>query len=205
MNKFFIQQDNKGFTLIELMLAMSLFTFVMIIATVGFVGINRTFTKGVARKQLSESVQRLTDDMTKTILNGGAFSSVAMDETNNEKLCNVSTCYVWRPYTASSNKNETFGLVKRPNDGTSKIDGEVLVDKRYKIDYLRVNNIDGTNLYRVTGIIRSADVSAFNLADSSKYPTDNQDISCKGSAQANVSTNCALEKFSFVIRVGAGD
>lgn len=206
MNKLFKQQNSAGFTLIELMLAMSLFTFVMIIATVGFVGINRTFTKGVARKQLSESVQRLIDDITTSINNGGKFTQ-NNEEISKGKLCNTSVCYIWTPYD-KARPSDTEGLYK-VSSGNVSVDGAkktYLVDSRYKVDYLQVDPLD-TNLYRVTGIIRSADETAFNFPtgeNANKYPAENQDITCKGSAQEGASTSCALEKFSFVIRVGAG-
>ena len=37
--------NSEGFTLIELMLAMTIFSAVMVVATVGFIGMNRTFNR----------------------------------------------------------------------------------------------------------------------------------------------------------------
>ena len=85
MNKIL---NSKGFTLIELMLAMALFTTVLVITTVGFIGINRTFSKGLVRKQLSESVQRTTEDITRTLRAEGTRVS----ELSDNRVMGTTTC-----------------------------------------------------------------------------------------------------------------
>ncbi len=184
-----MDMNKRGFTLVELMLAMSLFIFVMMVATVGFVGINRTFTKGMVRKDLSEGVQRLTESITLTIRNEGQLANLqeAADAGENlSQLCASHTCYVW---------GKGVGLKKTKGEVT-----EVVLDERYKVDFLKVTSLTG-DLYRVSGIVRTNEDSDFNY-DKDKYPNDTQEISCKGSAEVGVSKNCALEKFSFVVSVG---
>lgn len=199
MSRLHIPHDDRGFTLIELMLSMSLFIFVMIVATVGFVGINRTFTKGLARKQLSESVQRLAEDITTTINNDGGLNS---SNIGRGQLCSSLSCYVWAPYSEDS-PDKPSGLRKvtiaEADNPNSK--GGIIIDERYKVDRLDVARIGSENLYRVSGIIRTADKNAFNFPDDG-YPELNQNITCKGSAQEGASTSCSLEKFSFVVRAG---
>ncbi len=59
--------NSKGYTLIELMLAMGLFSVILVVSTIGFIGINRTYTRGVIKKQLSESIQKLSSDIETTL------------------------------------------------------------------------------------------------------------------------------------------
>lgn len=198
--KLIKKTNQSGFTLIELMLAMTLFISVMIVATVGFVGINRTFSKGLVRKQLSETVQRLTEDMTTTINNEGGLDSTN-SKSENGKVCSQLTCYVWTPYQTDDEGSP--GLYKvalgdvdvAGQPDTKKV---TIADERYKVDKFSVVSIGG-GLYRVTGIIRTKDLDAFEIADPLNYPA-NGEIFCKGSAQDGASQNCALEKFSFVVR-----
>ena len=69
------KNDIKGFTLVELMLAMTVFSTVMVIATVGFIGMSRTFNRGLIRKDLSEYSQSATEDITRTIRGLGSTAN----------------------------------------------------------------------------------------------------------------------------------
>ena len=195
-----------GFTLIELMLAMSLFISILVISTTGFVGINRTFSKGIVRKQLSEAKQQTIEEITRSIRAYGALSVPIQDPPNPGispyAVCNQAQCFVWN--TSSGGGNEKFGLMKTigidPDDMTGAIE---LVDNRFKIDFIDVNKVaDAEGLYRVTGVMRIKDDEPFKFESTlanyllSKNPNG---ISCKGSSEAGASRNCALEKLDFVV------
>lgn len=197
---------NYGFTIIELLLAMTIFVSVMIVATAGFIGINRTFSKGLARKQLSETVQKVTDDITLTINNEGGLGTIQptnLPSSDYKAVCGTSTCYVYPGF----NITDDAGMFKaRLNtDGTIDLANKVyVVDDRYKVDLLNVDSVT-YGLKRISGIIRSKDIASFDIPETG-YPVvgqdvDTQNITCKGSGAA---TNCALEKFSFIVNTNGG-
>lgn len=196
--------NKEGFTLVELMLAMSLFITVMIVATVGFVGINRTFSKGLVRKNLSEGLQRSVEDITRSVrVYGSDFSKSTVENTNVATYCvEGSLCYVWEEYD-SNNDNRKGGLyrVNGEFDPNTYRDGEELLDERFVVDKLVIDPIPNeSGLVRISGVIRTNESDAYNI--------DKNDLTntiCKGSAQEGASQNCALEKFNTVVRrVGVG-
>ena len=179
-----------GFTLIELMLAMSLFISVMVVATVGFVGINRTFSKGLAQKALSEQAQKTVEDMTSTVRSNGATLSSLEGKENT--LCSSTVCYVW-----GNQLGERGGLYKVLNASADTVDqvyqgGVELFDQRFFVAKLNVTQLAGSELVRIEGVVHS------NQEGVVEGDSPDQ-LVCKGSAQEGASRNCALEKFEFVV------
>ncbi len=199
MNKYINQH---GFTLIELMLAMTLFISVMMVATVGFIGINRTFSKGMVRKQLSESVQRVTEDMTSSIRSNGSSSLTKAQVPETDSQCTGSVCYIW-----PLGDDGPGGLYRVPADPVSvneyATSGTKLLDERFVVDYLDVSPVgDSTDLSRVTGMFRLRDKNAFTFSYKDGV-LEKEKTACRGSAEAGASQNCALEKFNFVVSTSA--
>lgn len=201
MNKYINQQ---GFTLIELMLAMTLFISVMMVATVGFIGINRTFSKGMVRKQLSESVQRITEDMTRSIRSNGSSSLTKAQVPETDSQCTGSVCYIW-----PLGDDGPGGLYRVPADSVSvneyATSGIKLLDERFVVDYLDVGPVGlSDDLSRVKGMFRLRDETAFNKFTAQDGTPEKEKTVCKGSAESGASQNCALEKFNFVVSTSAG-
>lgn len=204
--------SQQGFTLIELMLAMALFATIMIITTAGFIGINRTYTRGTIKKQLSESVQRLESHLTATLranqqtntdsCSGANGSSDCVGTVGYDALCLTGGRYYWGTQTNNS------GLYVDYNDCTDTVNTNNaigLVDERYVVEYLRVEPLPNSGLYRISGGIRTADDAAFttNLGDFVGLdPADNYDresVSCRGSSAGSIVQTCAVEHFSTVV------
>lgn len=197
MSRFTIKKARrnvKGFTLVELMLAMSLFITVMVVATAGFVGMNRTFTKGVVRKQLSEGVQRTSEELTRALRSGGQLSAGEVEEGSNERsIANSSTCFIWQ-----QTKLYTYSKCSVA-EASSRIE---LLDQRFAVDFLAVENLSG-DLYRIKGVFRTADETAFSYEEDDRAAyLESQNLNgifCKGSAQVGSDQNCALEKLDIVV------
>jgi len=196
-------KQQSGFTLIELMLAMSLFIGIMVISTVGFVGMNRTFTRGTIRKQLSEAVQNSTQDMARAAQASPQNATVATcnpskpgcDSTVNA-VCLGATRYLW-------NKDDG-GLYKdfRSCSEAPAPDKQSLMDNRYKVQALEVTPL-ARSLVRIRGVYSTAEEAALALPNTSD-PEYAFKITCKGSAETSLVQTCAVEKFDVVINaVGA--
>lgn len=200
-----ISRNTKGFTLVELMLAMSLFISILVISTTAFVGINRTFSKGVTRKQLSEAVQRTVEEVTRSIREGGSRPQ-ATAVLGYGAVCNSQSCFVWKAPSIDS------GLIKTiSGDVENASDAYKIVDDRYKVDFIKIETLPTTNdnkLYRISGVMRTPDNDAYSFVndDYGDYIStqDPSKISCKGTAEAGASRSCALEKFEFVVNMKEG-
>lgn len=72
--------DQKGFTVLELMIATMVFGVMMLIATTGMIQIGRAYYKGVVIARTQEAARSVMEDITRTIQFGGAAETIA-DET----------------------------------------------------------------------------------------------------------------------------
>lgn len=210
------QEMNKsGFTLVELLLAMTLFSLTMVIVTAAFIAMNRAYTRGVIRKQIAESAQAASEDITRIIRTDGRAlekfvpcksepsqpSTCPTPESSwKGALCFSSARYIW---------NDT-GLYKQQgpagvcNASTANFSANsvTIIDPRFKVEELAVTVIPNqAGLFRVSGVIRTTDDAAFeNLGD-----VDKSKIVCKGSSGGAAVRTCAVEKFNYIISArGAG-
>lgn len=197
--------NQQGFTLVELLLSMTIFTTVMVISTAGFIAMNRSFTRGTVRKQLSEAVQRTTEDITRTLRNMPQ-NAVAQSEKREgdtwEVLCLAGARYYW-PIG-----DEATGLYRDTNSCTEKVEGVEgrleLVDDRYHVAKLEVTNIRPADtiakeqlsgaLFKVSGTFRivGQDTIFHDVNDPEK-------VRCQGGALNSAARTCAVERFSFII------
>ena len=202
--------NNHGFTLVELMLAMVVFSTVLVIATVGFIGMNRTYQRGVIKNQLSEGIQAFTEDVTKSLraqpINVLPKYCNGMDATCTgifngwQWLSLTNVCYMW-PLTGSDNIG---GLYKSqgPCNTTSDNGKILLLSDRYvvreapKIALVNVDGSDvrGAQLYSVSGVFTTIEESAIHKKDSGN-PNDHW--RCKGTAEDSAVSTCAVEEFNF--------
>lgn len=200
--------NRRGFTLVELLLAMTLFTTVMVIATAGFIAMNRSFTRGVVRKQLSEATQSLNEEVTRTVreqgrnalpLNCPADGIGCLIQPGWSAVCFGQVRFVWESDedgkgmykdTVSDSCNTAV-----PTSGMTQVFSD-----RYKIQTLTVRPIK-EGLFRVQGLASTTETAALTT------PTDKLDITCKGSAENSAVSTCATEKFDFIIsaRTSSGE
>ncbi len=198
-----LRNDSKGFTLIELMLAMALFITVLILSTVGFIEMNRTFSRGLVRKQLSESVQRTTEEVTRAVraspvntLPGNCQTSGQTDCPADgwKALCFISVRFLWKTDA------EPYGLYtdnKGCQDGVDTSSANQIMGSRYKVSDLQVGDLVD-DLYRVSGVFRTSDDEAIvDLADPSI-------MRCKGTSQSPLVRSCAVERFNFIVNARGG-
>lgn len=190
--------NRRAFTLVELLLAMTLFTSVMVIATVGFIAMNRSFTRGVIRKELSEAAQSLNEEVTRTIRAQGR-NATARNCPNDENcpsatgwsaVCIGQVRLLWQK-NATGIYKDSSGI---PCDGAIPEDKKLIFSDRYKVQAFSVTSIR-EGLFRVQGLVST------NTPDALTTPLSPLDITCKGSAQSSAVSTCSVERFDFVTSV----
>jgi prepilin-type N-terminal cleavage/methylation domain-containing protein len=210
--------NGKGFTLVELMLAMALFSVILVVSTAGFIGINRTYTRGVIKKQLSESIQKISSDVTTLVQIQPAGSVIFCNENDHPPTrqdCpplasytyNV-LCFAGQRYYWPSSGSGLGGLYKDSNDcSDSTFDKSVeIVDTRYAVEEFKI--VPLTNeLYQLRGVLHTTNINALTTSDnngvySTQRSTPGFDpylTKCKGSSAGSIVQTCAVEMFDFVI------
>jgi len=162
-------QRQKGFTLVELVLSMAFFSFIMLFVIVGFIHINRSYTRGLTVKEVQNVTRFVADSLTRSIRDANADSIRLETLTSDElRMCIGSTRYAWNMVDSGGNiTNEQFLDASRPlslavtHDGAACQDGvhehaggtRTLVEGDLIVQYLDVSRIGSTSSFSVTVII----------------------------------------------------
>lgn len=204
--------NQKGFTLIELMLAMSLFSIIFILSTAGFIGINRTYTRGALKKQLSETTQRLTDNISGILsVPQGASpelcttSGASCPDDNYNRLCFTGVRYVW-PRPIGNNPGGLHVDNKDCEETFNTNAAREIVDSRFVVEDLKASAVIGSrDLYYIKGVLHTADMNALRTtssdttADRSAASFDPYSLRCKGSSAGLLVQSCAVEQFDTIV------
>lgn len=107
------QRNNQyGFTVIELTLAMVFLTFILIFTTTTTIQMMKTYNKGVTIKQINQAGRTITEDLAR-LLSAGKASDVDISYIAKGRLCVGNAVYMWTPVykpdnTYNSNVTTTF-------------------------------------------------------------------------------------------------
>lgn len=104
--------NQKGFTLIELMIALAFVAFILIFATTAVIQVMQTYNKGVAVKQINQAGRTTLDTLARFLREAdpGAVNVSVM--SSQRRLCLGSVSYVWNLYNTPS------GSANRYDDGS---------------------------------------------------------------------------------------
>jgi prepilin-type N-terminal cleavage/methylation domain-containing protein len=98
----------KGFTLVELMISMLVFSVVMLISTYTFIQINRYYTKGITLVRMQDSVRNVMADISNQIqLTTGNYSKTVTSPSPEEG------------YYCIGNKRYTYKINSQENNTTN--------------------------------------------------------------------------------------
>lgn len=180
--KNFTLSPEEGFTIIELLLAMAVFSFVLMITVAGFVQVNRSYTKGINVRRAQDSARTIVEQIAREI-------RISEDVTFNgpaRTLCiggNIQ--YSWSLANSGSGFQGAPGtrLVRRSDGpcGSGTTITEMLTPNTYPINV----NVDSSgSLHKVTlGIVVESDDNIESGMDFS----------------ANCSTNSADTAYCYIV------
>lgn len=187
---------HKGFTIIELLIALSFFSFLLMALTVGFVQINRAYTKGITVKTIQENGRVLMNDITRAIRSSG--DGVVTVSANPYRLCINGIRYGWNQGTDNNGarSEETFLTSTVPMvpstekitlaktmDGANctaklvKSQSEAAIDRRAIVQYLSVSHVGASQVWKVKLILstsETSDLSSFGETAKCKEQVGNQ-------------------------------
>lgn len=108
-------KSDSGFTLIELMLAMTFLASILLFSTLAFVQALNTYNKGLTIKQINETGRALTADLNRSA-NGA--KSLAISAAPNGKspqfMCIGKTAYIWNIEGGAGSRTYVFSDTGQP-------------------------------------------------------------------------------------------
>ncbi|HSX28518.1 MAG TPA: prepilin-type N-terminal cleavage/methylation domain-containing protein [Candidatus Saccharimonadales bacterium] len=110
----------KGFTIVELLLALAVFSFVLVFVTTAFLQLFRTYNRGITRKDVNQSTRLLIDDIASKMRIVADPSLIDYSMVSNGRLCVGSYSYVWNTIGQTANlisvNGQQINMVRIDND-----------------------------------------------------------------------------------------
>ena len=94
--------NQKGFTLIELMIALAFVAFILIFATTAVIQVMQTYNKGVAVKQINQAGRTTLETLSRNLREADPGVVDVSLVGSQRRLCTGSISYVWNLYNTSS-------------------------------------------------------------------------------------------------------
>lgn len=205
----------KGFTLVELMLALAFISFVLIFATTTIIQVMRTYNKGLAVKEINQTARTTMDEISRTIKASPTDVTVV---ASANRACLGSITYVWNYRSDSLNSYTDDSRVKfaRVNDAgkslctptagvypkVTKANATELLSDSVWVQQLTVAPTVGNSFFDVFLQLSTAeDAGNPSLVYSWANPNPEQRVVCKG---GNEGQFCAVASFSTSVNAQGG-
>lgn len=107
------RSNTEGFTIIELLIASSVFSVVLLVALTGFIQVGRIFYKGVSDSQTQNVARQIVTDISSSLSNTSSDDAVSTLNTSGgyRYICIGTVRYTWAKYVSSNtalNSKPTF-------------------------------------------------------------------------------------------------
>lgn len=175
--------DQSGFTIIELLLAMSFFTFILLFVITGFVQINRSYTRGITQKNVQNGTRTVFDDISRTIRSANSGDIIFINDSNNYRLCVGSIRYGFNQQIGADTEtesisDETFSGTSEPltiartinpsSNCTDRISRSeehtrTLLDDNLMVQHLQVERIGTSNSFHLELVVTTETLTDFGL------------------------------------------
>lgn len=190
--------QQKGFTIIELMIATSVFSVVLLLCTYGLLEIGRTYYKGVTITRTQETARRIVDDVSEAI----KFSAdeVAGSESGGRgHYCVGSKRYSFVLNRQLDDSSPSHALVSDKPTSCGYIDidtsfpsgGEEMLSTRMRLSKFSIERVGSTDLYTVRVLVATGDDDVF--VDHSVA-----DLQCSG--ERSSSQFCAVTELTTTVQ-----
>lgn len=100
------KRKQRGFTIIELLLAMTFLSFVLVFLALTLVQMIRTYDKGLTIKQVNQAGRTMTEDIAKS-MRGEQPGQIVLTNVPNGRLCVGNVMYLWNPVYVGSATSPT--------------------------------------------------------------------------------------------------
>jgi prepilin-type N-terminal cleavage/methylation domain-containing protein len=168
-----LRQD--GFTIIELLIATTIFSVILLIMTFGILQISRTYYKGVGLARTQEVARTISDEVAQAIQFGGDSIVMGAAGDGSQGRCIGGREFSYLLYRqlvqpATVPNHARHAMVVRDNVAcgataqqlsNTNAAGRELVSPRMRLTAMSINRIGATDLYSVTVGVGYGDNSVF--------------------------------------------
>lgn len=154
MNKS--DSSQRGFTIVELMIATTIFTFILLIAVAGFVRMGQLYSKGINQAKVQDNIRNVSDEITRSVqFADGRKITTANNSSDVQQFCIGDvryTAYMNEPFDIESGinpaTNQTGMWSERIAEGSSCCPDQACVDVSDQMlgNNVRVLNLEVVNL-----------------------------------------------------------
>lgn len=141
-----MNRKEKGFTMIELMLAMTFISMLLVAIALTIVQIANIYNKGIITKEVNSSSQAISDELTLAMQSSSSFSLVPsahkyVSSNWGGRLCMGQYSYIWNYGKALASQDTNRNQYSGPNTaGNTVISGGIT---RYEISFVKVPDAGG--------------------------------------------------------------
>jgi prepilin-type N-terminal cleavage/methylation domain-containing protein len=198
------KMDQSGFTIIELIIATTVFGVMMLLATAGIIQIGKIYYKGVTTARTQETTRAIVDEISRSIqmTDNTTLAYSASDGANGERsTCVGTTRYtyltngtilrstdehvLWTDQIKSGASCAPLNL-KQPNpvDGNTdtSVQGKELLARNMRLAEFNVGSINGTSLKTVRVKVIYGDLDLYDNATNSCLPISQGGQFCAASS-----------------------
>lgn len=212
----------KGFTLIELMLAMSFMAFMFLAIAFLVIHIGSVYNRGITLRQINQSSRTIVEDVQRTVAASAPVdvSNNFIDESWGGRLCLGEYSYIWNtaaslddttlPRNVYASGSDTIRFVRvadsggtycsNPAQSVATTDAvELLVSEdrslaihSMKLDASEPNDITNQQLLTFRMVIGTDDSASIDIAGTA----------CRPPSDSNADEYCAINEIVFTVRAG---
>ncbi len=162
-----LNKVSSGFTLVELMLAMAFFSFILLFITSGFLLVNRAYNKGLTVKLVQNEGRKLIEELTREVRVSNSLSIVT--DNNLAKCIEVSGYrYYWSvPISSASgspgNLYKEEGRDCSASINTSAPRGVQVLDDRVGVQYMSLTRLGASSpIYTIRLVLSTSETDLLN-------------------------------------------
>lgn len=167
-----LKNNQKGFTIVELMIASAVFAMVLLLITVGIIQVGKLFYKGTTSADTQEVARSIMADITSVIQFGGSDSNLVMTGGGAKGFCFGNKLYSYVTDTQLTSDNHVLSqkdITTNCADATVAVnDGKELMSIGMRLGKLEVSSLS-SGLYEVSIVVINGDDDLI----------DDDNISCK--------------------------
>jgi len=154
-------KDRRGFTLVELLLSMAFFSFILLFITTGFIIISRAYNKGLTVKLVQDEGRGLIEQLTREIRVAGS-ASIITDNVNKCLELNGYRYYWSVPISTDAGSPGRLYREEGKKCLSSPITtsgGESVLDDRVGVQFIEVNRVaNSSSTYAITIVLSTSEV-----------------------------------------------
>lgn len=190
-------QRSGGFTIIELMLALTVLSVVLVSAAAGLIQVGRMYYKSVITVRTQDTSRNIINEVSQNVQFSNGLPTIVREDPNDPTSQVQVVCFGAKRYTTAP--TPPFGLYRDtgPNECTAAttlgVDGVELVGQNMRLTKLQITPLDAKGIqYRVTVWVAYGDNDVLE-----PDPSNPERLVCKGSEVG--SEFCAISELSTVV------